>query len=69
MITREYFNRVTLELIEALYVISVEEIEETRRDFLAQLNEKGGSPKVIEFCNTVTDAVIEYKREEERAVI
>lgn len=69
MITREHFNKVTLDLVEALYAIPVEEIEETRRDFLAQLNKKGVSSKVIEFCNAVTDAVIEYKQEKARATV
>lgn len=66
MITREFFNRVSLDLIEALYILPIEEIEETRRDWLAQLNRAGISPKVIEFCNKVTDVVIESKQEEER---
>ena len=60
MIPREYFNRVTLELVEALYAIPIEEIEETRRDWL---NELDLCPKAIDFCNAVTDAVIEYKLE------
>lgn len=66
MITREYFDRVTLDLVEALYAIPVEEIEEIRQEWQ---NESDLCPKAIEFCNAVTDAVIEYKRQEERAAI
>lgn len=66
MITRESYERVTLDLIEALYVLPIEDIEEIRRVWM---NESDLCPKAIDFCNAVTDAVIEYKREEERAVI
>lgn len=66
MITRESYERVTLDLIEALYVLPIEDIEEIRRDWM---NKSDLCPKAIDFCNAVTDAVIEYKREEERAAI
>lgn len=66
MISREYFNSVTLDIIEALYDNPVEEIEEIRQDWLTQLNL---CPKAIEFYNAVTDAVVEYKMQEERAAI
>lgn len=63
------FDTVQEELLHALDQLDIEEIEQVRETWLTEIRQQGVSQRVIDYCNDITNFVIQRKRERTGATV
>lgn len=63
------FDAVQEELLHALDQMDIEEIEQVREMWVMKNEQQGISQKAINYCNDITDFVIQTKRERAGATV
>lgn len=69
MVRRKDFDAMTQKLMYELEECSIEELQLIRLDWEEELKQLNASPKVIEYCNLLTELVIAQKREKEKVIV